>query len=75
MKLIREERRSLSPTGTEAAREQEMETALVRRLEEQIDGEILDLSFSVGRADGLLLVTLRAHCVENIAQTAELSPP
>ena len=52
-----------------------MESALLRRLEEQIDGEILDLSFSVGRADGLLLVTLRAHCVENIAQTAELSPP
>ncbi len=75
VKLIREERRSLSPTGTEAAREQEMESALLRRLEEQIDGEILDLSFSVGRADGLLLVTLRAHCVENIAQTAELSPP
>ena len=40
-----------------------METALLRRLEEQIDGEILESSFSVGRAEGLLLVTLRAHCL------------
>ena len=74
VKLIREERRSLSPTGTEAAREREMEEALLRRLEERIDGEILESSFSVGRTEGLLVVTLRAHCVENIAETKEYYP-
>jgi hypothetical protein len=73
--LIREERRSLTPTGTELNREEEMEAGLLRRLEEQIDGEILEMSFSAGYSDGLLVVTLRAHCLENIAQTVELSPP
>ena len=72
--LIREERRSLRPTGEEIDREEEMKAALLRRLEEQIDGEILELSFSVGRTDGLLVVTLRAHCCENIGKTAEYPP-
>lgn len=72
--LIREERRGLSPTGAQADREEDMKAALLRRLEGQIDGEILDQSFSVSRADGLLVVTLRAHCCENIAQTAEMTP-
>lgn len=73
--LVREERRSLSPTGTELNREEEMEADLLRRLEEQIDGEILEMSFSAGYSDGLLVVTLRAHCLENIAQTVETTPP
>ena len=38
------------------------------------DGEILETSFSAGRRDGLLIVTLQAHCLENIAQTKEFDP-
>ncbi len=74
LRLRMEERRALLPTDAEARRTGEMERALLRRLEEETDGEILDLGFSAGRRDGLLIVTLRVHCLENIAQTKEFDP-
>ena len=73
--LIREEWRSRTPSSGEASREEEMKAALLRRLEEQTDGEILSHSYSVGWTEELLTVTLRAHCLENIAQTAEIPSP
>ena len=73
--LVREVFRARTETGTETDRAAEMEAALQKRLETQIDGEILSASFSVSRTDGLLVVTLRANCLENIAQTAEYPLP
>ena len=58
-------------TEMHAPREEEMKAALLQGLEERIDGEILDHAFSVGRCDGLLAVTLRARCLENIARAGE----
>ena len=52
-------------------REAEMKAALLQGLEERIDGEILDHAFSVASCDGLLVVTLRARCLENIARAEE----
>ncbi|MBR5095319.1 MAG: sporulation protein YqfD [Oscillospiraceae bacterium] len=72
--LIREERQERSVTERMADRSEEMGAALLRRLEEQIRGEILDAHLSVGQADGLLIVTLRAHCCEDIAMTVERTP-
>ena len=69
-----EERRALLPTDAAADRTEEMKAALLRRLEAETDGEILETGFSVGRRDGLLIVTLQAHCLENIAQTREYVP-
>ncbi len=62
---------SLVPDGGELDRTGEMEEALLRRLQAETRGEILDYSFSVGRRDGLLVVTLQARCCEDIALTAE----
>ena len=68
LRLVRTARHELSATALCALREEEMKAALLRSLEKRIDGEILDHTFSVGRSDGLLAVTLRAHCLENIAR-------
>jgi similar to stage IV sporulation protein len=69
--LIRESGLERHPGASEEQRAAEMRASLLRRLEGQIDGEILESSFSVSRTDDLLIVTLRAHCFENIAQTVE----
>ncbi len=74
LRLIRTERHPLLPGGGTLSREEEMQAALLRRLETQIDGEVLEYSFSAGRSRGLLIVTLRARCSENIARTVELAP-
>ena len=74
LRLIRVERRGLLPGGGALSREREMQEALLRRLETEIDGEVLEHSFSVGRSRGLLIVTLRARCSENIAGTVEDAP-
>ena len=71
--LIREEQQSRSMSGKQAAREEEIKAALLERLQTQIDGEIVSSSFSVSRTEDLLLVTLRAACIENIAKTVEYS--
>ena len=65
-------RRSRLPDGGAAERSEEMKRALLKRLETEIDGEVLDTSFSVGYTDRLLAVTLQAHCCENIA--LEITP-
>lgn len=72
--LIREERRPRVPLEAWADREEEMKAKLLRRLEGQIDGEILSAEFTVTRNGGLLSVTLSAVCSENIAVTEEYPP-
>ncbi len=71
LRLIRTTRHSLRATERFAPREAEMKAALLQSLEARIDGEILDHAFSVSRGEGLLAVTLRAHCLENIARDGE----
>ena len=55
--------------------EQDMSKLLQQRLYEQlaahIDGEICSASYAVSAENGLLAVTLRAHCLENIACPVE----
>ena len=68
LRLIRTTRHDRRTSESFAQREEEMKAALLRGLEERIDGEILDHAFSVGRSDGLLMVTLRARCLENITR-------
>ena len=63
--LLPAEEKEQSPGG---ARLREM-------LSERVDGEILQARISVSRDRGYLYTTLRAHCLENIAQTAERTPP
>ena len=67
-------RRQRVPDGGITQRCEEMKRALLQRLETEIDGEVLDYSFSEGQSNGLLVVTLQAHCCENIAQSIEITP-
>ena len=48
-----------------------MKAALLQGLEERIEGEVLEHDFSVSRSENLLVLTLRAHCLENIARDWE----
>ena len=40
---------------------------LMTRLQSGLEGQVLEHSVSAVESDGLLIVTLRAHCMENIA--------
>ena len=75
LSLIREERVRWETTGAECAQLQRMEQRLQEDLAAEIDGEVLSASFSVTRRDGLLVVTLDAHGLEEIARTAEETSP
>ena len=49
------------------------EQRLLRYLEDQIEGEVRQSSFSSWEKDGVLCVTLRARCLENIARIHEIT--
>ena len=53
----------------------ELEESLKDWLENSIDGQIESISFSQTESRGLLMVTMRAKCLENIAETAEPPQP
>ena len=70
--LIREEyRRGWSEETTELSAADRLRVSLA----EQIEGEILQAHFSSAQRDGFRYTTMRAHCLENIAQTAEYDAP
>ena len=48
----------------------ELEAGLEAWLRDKIDGELISLDFSQGESGGQLIVTMRARCLENIAETA-----
>lgn len=50
----------------------EMEQRLSAGLREQIDGEVVSSSFSTAESGGLICVTLRAQCRENIARRSAM---
>ena len=68
--LIREERIYRPVTAESWENPEEMQQRLLEELERSIRGEILEHSFSTRRQDGLLLVTLRARCLEDIAESS-----
>ena len=49
-----------------------MAAGLSRLLQAQVQGQILQSAYTESRADGLYVLTLRAHCIENIARTQEI---
>ena len=59
-----------SESGTDADAEG-MARSLKNLLDAETEGQVLDSSVRRGKARGLLTVTLRAHCIENIARTRE----
>ena len=58
-------------SGTDSAGER-MAQRLMNELENRVEGQILQSSFTESSSNGLYVLTLRAHCVENIAETREM---
>lgn len=52
--------------------EQQMMKTLASILDKQLEGQILSSSYTQADSQGLYVLTLRAHCVENIAQTQSI---
>ena len=57
--------------GSDAFRAPSADERLKKTLAEQIEGDVLQVRTTTVCRDGCSYTTLRAHCVENIAQTAE----
>ena len=51
------------------------EETLQNYLQNSIDGEIVETNTSFCRDEQECYLTMRAHCLENIAETVDLSPP
>ena len=73
--IITERYVSYEYSAGECCTARELEDRLKDWLENSIDGKIETISFSHAESGGLLLVTMRARCLENIAETAELPQP
>ena len=52
--------------------EEEMTQRLMNELESRVEGQILRSSVTESRSKGLYVLTLRAHCMENITETREM---
>ena len=50
-----------------------MAERLMTEFENRVEGQILQSSITESSSDGLYVLTLRAHCMENIAETREIS--
>ncbi len=74
LRLVREQ---IVPYDSEVGTDADFEGMAARlsaMLTADTEGQILDSSVSRAAARGLLVVTLRAHCIENIARTREYAP-
>ena len=75
LSLIRETWTVSAGSPLEAGDARDCADRLREELTGQIRGELLQFRSSAAQKDGLTLVTVRAHCLENIAETAETDPP
>ena len=69
LRLVRERIVPCARTAGCSVDRGEMERRLYAVLDAATEGQILRHSFSAAPADGLFVLTLRAHCIENIAVT------
>lgn len=71
--LVKEELCYWQGEAPAKAEQEAMKERLYKSLESSVDGEILSHGYSVSVSEGLLYVTLRAHCLENIACEGDIS--
>ncbi len=71
--FVREELRPYRATEDAPDLAEEAGQRLIASLAERIDGQILSAKLSFSEKDGLTVVTLRAHCLENIAKSVDIT--
>ena len=71
--FVREELRPYRATEDAPDLAEEAGQRLIASLAERIDGQILSAKLSFSEKDGLTVVTLRAHCLENIAESVDIT--
>lgn len=71
LKLVREEYRSYRLTEAEASGTLMRET-LDGRLKDLVKGEVIQRSFTESVSEELIVLTLRAHCLEDIGRTVPI---
>ena len=67
VKLVCEKFQRYSSRNKSCVSREKMEELLSKRIASQVRGEILQQSFTAAESDGLFILTLRAHCTEDIA--------
>lgn len=65
--------RRCETTVTRCCNEENMKTRLLKALEESIDGTVEDVYYTVSRDKGILCVTMRASCLEEIGETRDIT--
>ena len=73
VKLVHERIVSYDTVSSQGYDTQAMSRQLARLLETEAKGQILQSTFTESISDGLYVLTLRAHCIENIARTQEIN--
>lgn len=73
LSFVREELRGYELQSGRAADRQQMERQLYSLLDEMVEGQVLSSSFSEGESQGLYVLTLRSHCLENIAELNDMT--
>ena len=72
VKLIREQRQRYKTSSEILYDSAQMKRKLTDTLRESVAGEINSMSFREGNLNGVYVVTLRAHCTEQIGETVPL---
>lgn len=73
VKIVREELRHYDSESAPDTVREEMERTLREQLAKSITGEIQQISFTEGTANGLYTLTLHAHCMEQIGETVPMA--
>lgn len=70
--IIREELISYDTQTQKAYDRQEMERQLEEILLDKVNGQVLSQNFSEGESNGVYVLTLRSHCLEDIALAVDM---
>ena len=74
LSIVREELRPYRVKELSRDPAEEIGQRMLASLAEHIEGEIVSSSLSTAQVDGMTVVTLRAQCREDIAQTVDITP-
>ena len=74
IRIVRERLLPCAHSAANCVEPKKMAQRLLRELVNGTEGQILQTDFVSGESGGLFVLTLRAHCIENIAAAGESEP-